>query len=153
MKKYIFLDIDGVLNAHHNTVERWGGFIGIDPKHVAIFNKLVEETGAEIVLSSAWRSDPDWHKTMTANGIVDKFLGKTKHLPTDFRGIEIAEWLDSNAEKPFKYAILDDNSDMLPDQKEHFFKTKWDVGLTEEIAELVKQHLNKPVDNPLQIAV
>ncbi len=42
-----------------------------------------------------------------------------------------------------RYAILDDESDMLLWQKDHFFQTSFENGgLTEEIAKKVTEHLN-----------
>jgi hypothetical protein len=75
--KVIFLDIDGVLNCWATT-ERWRGYIGIDPKLAQRFAELV--TGAKVVLSSTWRCDPDWLKTMHANGVVG-FIDRTPLLP------------------------------------------------------------------------
>jgi hypothetical protein len=55
------------------------------------------------------------------------------------RGTEIKTWLDSHQDVSC-YAILDDNTDFLVGQP--LFKTSWDKGLTEEIAEKVISHLN-----------
>jgi membrane-bound lytic murein transglycosylase MltF len=42
-----------------------------------------------------------------------------------------------------RYAILDDDTDMLPEQLPNFFQTTWEEGLTEEIAEKVIAHLGE----------
>ena len=59
MKKVIFLDIDGVLNTSrwHNQVESSKlqdeyGYL-FDPVAVANLAKIIEETGADIVISSS----------------------------------------------------------------------------------------------------
>ena len=54
MDKAIFLDVDGVLNGK-NTKARCQGYIGIDSKKVKLLAKLVNETGATIILSSSWK--------------------------------------------------------------------------------------------------
>jgi len=135
--KVIFLDIDGVLNAHYNTKERWHGLIGIDPKHVKLFNQLVEQVGAKVVLSSTWRRRDNWKEIMHEHGLDESiFIGRTDYLG-DIRGKEIKKYLDTHPEIK-QYAIIDDDSDMLPDQ--HLFKTRWNVGLTERICEDIVAH-------------
>ena len=52
--KVIFLDVDGVLNTKYSK-SRCGRFIGIDKDKVAQLKRIVDETDAEIVLSSTWR--------------------------------------------------------------------------------------------------
>ena len=54
MDKVIFLDVDGVLNGK-KTKARCQGYIGIDSKKVKLLAKLVNETGAIIILSSSWK--------------------------------------------------------------------------------------------------
>ena len=51
--KLIFLDIDGVLNdrAFHEDAQS----NTIKPECVAHFNRLIHETGASVILTSAWR--------------------------------------------------------------------------------------------------
>lgn len=47
----IFLDFDGVLNDRSFRVTRSGI---IDEKHMTFFHRIVEATGARIVLSTSW---------------------------------------------------------------------------------------------------
>lgn len=61
MNKVIFLDIDGVLNTkwwytqmNRNTPKDKYGY-AFDPKAVANLRRIVEETGADIVISSSWK--------------------------------------------------------------------------------------------------
>lgn len=135
--KVIFLDIDGVLNCQQ-TIERHNGFIGIDPVKVKILNNIIQKTGAEIVLSSSWRLDDNWNEVMLKNNI--KCIDRTTHLPGQFRGFEINAWLVEHDVE--KYAILDDDSDMLTGQK--LFQTSFqEDGLTEDIAQQVINYLNE----------
>lgn len=145
--KVLFLDIDGVVNCK-DTVQRHRGFIGIDPLLAFYVGKIQLDTDCEVVLSSSWR--------YTQDGIdeVERCVVKclditTKSHGLSSRGMEIKEWLDSHPEVT-RYAILDDNSDMLDEQLPNFFKTPWDTGITKEIAEAVTHHLNRDEeDTPL----
>src|SRR3954449_1202724 len=55
--KIIFLDIDGVLNCDKTPNPRDFPYI-VDKKLLARFKKLLDRTGAKVVLSSTWRCDP-----------------------------------------------------------------------------------------------
>lgn len=61
MKKVIFIDIDGVMNDEEEilaTIHKDPNNYKEDdpsPKHLACLKKIVDTTGADIVLSSAWR--------------------------------------------------------------------------------------------------
>ena len=67
-----------------------------------------------------------------------RIIGKTEHLGYE-RGIEISKWLRDNV-KPetygcnycdfHRYAIIDDDSDMLLNQRFNFFQTDNYSGLT-----------------------
>jgi len=148
--KIIFLDVDGVLNrlgtpTEGRTTTTWNGFIGMEPELVQRFNTLVKELGVGVVLSSTWRLSKTWREDMKGNGLDMEFIdrtkdlynaGKTARLP---RGAEIQEWLDRHPEVE-RYAIIDDDSDMLPEQP--FFQTNYAFGLTEDIAQSIKKHFN-----------
>lgn len=164
--KIIFLDIDGVLNFYGcewmwdcKNKKRYkvegpgeGGIYGIDPGKVDFILEIIERTGAKLVLSSTWRRDEDWIGTMEENGLSKNlFLGKTpdflykSSLDTFYsRGHEIQDWLDKNSGIE-RYAIIDDDIDMLPEQKENFFKTNMKYGLEREHVELIVKHLNRKI--------
>ena len=61
MKKIVFLDVDGVLNIHNPPIyftlqyKKEGQVEYMERHLVANLNRLVKETGAEIVVSSSWR--------------------------------------------------------------------------------------------------
>jgi hypothetical protein len=55
--KIIFSDIDSVLNCGHTPNPRKFPYI-VDPKLVERVRSVIDETGAQIVLSSTWRYDP-----------------------------------------------------------------------------------------------
>lgn len=50
----VFLDIDGVLN-NESFLLKSGGAEAFDPDNVKLLNKLIKETNASVVISSAWR--------------------------------------------------------------------------------------------------
>lgn len=132
--KVLFLDIDGVLNSLSSSIAFDGyphdfsqkGMAKFDMVAVGLVRKLCEECDVSIVLSSTWRmyspvSDaasalnlPIFDKTPVLNGI---------------RGLEIKDWLDKHPEVTH-YAILDDDSDMLSEQKEFFVKTSFKDGMS-----------------------
>lgn len=148
MDKYIFLDIDGVLNSEQYYIEKpWPqrfeelkdkldehiafGIAHIDPKAVKLLNRLVEETNAKIVVSSSWRGDYALQTIFSLAGIAEPIYGETPRSEHRWRGAEIETWLEERQE-PYKYVILDDDSDMLDTQRNNFIHTDWKVGLTEE---------------------
>ncbi len=155
MRKIIFLDIDGVLNSHAWWQEREKLAPDcsredfhrneFDPKAVKMFNELVQATGAEVVLSSVWRLHEDNRQAVRDNGI--EFSDVTGECTSRIRGAEILMWVRDNVPGYYKdykltYAIIDDDSDMLLWQKDSFFRTDTEVGLTPEICESIKQHFN-----------
>lgn len=132
--KVLFLDIDGVLNSHRSCFA-FGGFphcfnethmARFDHVAVGLVRRLCEETGASIVLSSTWRLMHSVHEV--ANGLNLPVFAATPELNGP-RGKEIAAFL---AEHPHitRYAIVDDDSDMLPEQMPFFVKTPHSDGLT-----------------------
>ena len=55
--KVIFLDIDGVLNCGTTTELTKTGDRFVENKFIERLKKIVDETGAKVVLSSDWRYD------------------------------------------------------------------------------------------------
>lgn len=151
VKPLLFLDVDGVLNsaewmrsvARREEREQCGASreSSLDPTLCKRLGVL-RATGAELVLSSAWRKlrqprnrygiqRPAWfEKILHRRGCRSaRFIGQTPSLWTH-RGLEIQRWLDENPGHD-RFAIVDDDSDM-----EHLaprlVQTSWEVGLTEE---------------------
>ena len=136
--KVLFLDIDGVVNNKH-TKENFKGFImGIDPAMAALVQRIVRNSGCEVVLSSSWRLYQ--HSRDEVERKVCKFADITPILYAP-RGYEIKAWLTLHPEIQH-YAILDDAESILPEQRANFFQTIWESGLTEDIALAVEKHLN-----------
>lgn len=157
--KILFLDIDGVVNCQ-TTAQRHRGAIGIDPYLALLVDRIVHATGCKIVLSSTWRLweqgreevrkqvgefidvTPSFLRSMEHGGFItrDEYDGKGGYTSCA-RGYEIQDWLDRHPEIT-RYAILDDDSDMLARQIPNFFKTTWKEGITDEISKAVITHLN-----------
>lgn len=134
--KILMLDIDGVCNnVKTSNIDGWP----IDPFCAFLVGRIVLETGCGVVLSSSWRHSAEGRAVVRRK--VVPLLGFTDLDGMEsLRGHQIASWLKANPEVT-KYAILDDDDDMLIEQKPHFFQTTWEEGLTEEIAKMVIEHL------------
>jgi hypothetical protein len=132
--KVLFLDIDGVLNSRRSVVACGGyphSFEGKDRDRfdwiaVGLIRKLCEETDTSICLSSSWRVLHSVHDC--ANGLDLPIFDRTPSLHGN-RGVEINAWLSGHPEVT-TYAIVDDDSDMLPDQAPYFVRTDEKNGLS-----------------------
>lgn len=130
--RVLFLDIDGVLNSTKTAVA-FGGYPH-EPEHIEAFDKaaikliqrLCDSSGVQVVLSSAWRITHDFKVIGEAFGLP--IIDRTPSL-LGTRGTEINAWLSQHPEVT-QYAIVDDDSDMLPDQMVRFVQTSGHEGLT-----------------------
>ena len=164
--KLVFLDIDGVVNSSRSVVVKLGptvetselvrelacldeadtggeldygvefGLRTVDPVCVALVNKVLDQPGVGLVLSSTHRKFLHHSKVLfggvehlrrlrlylTAMGLhVPTFLSVTPvlHRP---RGEEVEAWLKQAyldwtiSEDDYRYVILDDAADFLPGQ-------------------------------------
>lgn len=141
--KVLFLDIDGVCNSAAWASQGNSLWHGIDPATAQMVRRIIDETKCKVVLSSTWRMYKEARAVVRRD--VCKFIDCTVDMQRGAkrnvvpRGEEVQEWLDRHPHVK-QYAILDDDSDFLPHQ--WLFKTSFDTGLTEEIANNVIQHLN-----------
>jgi len=153
--KIIFLDFDGVLNSVEYMMfnkEEWnsGDSAGmVDPDAVALLNKLIEKTGAKVVVSSTWRlghTAEELFEILKRKGFTGEVIGRT---PSPFfideenfvfsdRGHEIQKWLRSQKNMTIEsFVILDDESDMVH-LKPRLVQTTWKHGMNED-------HINKAI--------
>ena len=138
--KVLFLDIDGVVNKQENYDRSKNmGPYPIDSYCAFLVGRIQLQTGCEVVLSSSWRIHPEGVQNVSKR--VVRLLDRTPYLP-GIRGDEVQAWLDKYPEFD-KYAILDDDMDFYVYQAPNFFKTTFQDGLTEEIAEAVINHLGR----------
>lgn len=155
MRKVIFLDIDGVLNTKwwytqmdKNTPKDKYDY-AFDPNAVANLKRIIDETGADIVISSSWKSfgfselEDMWQERglpgkligITPNSVSDEMLlnADLDHIELfSIRGTEIKEWLTKNGRHVSQYAIIDDMDNMLPEQQSHFVKTDPEMGISKD---------------------
>lgn len=151
--KIVFLDIDGVLNCevfYKKRAEQIGWQKLLDypksefcPERVSLLNELLEKSGAKIVVSSTWRlgrSIEELQSMFESIGIVGGIIGKTDHISNACRGTEIEQWIRNHPaiiQQEYhiynKYIILDDDSDMLYNQRNNFFHCDSYSGLTPNI--------------------
>lgn len=141
--KCLFLDADGVLNSR-DTTDFKNNLWPVDPYMAFMVGKIQLDTDCVIVVSSSWRHHPEGMAAF--NKLFNNVIDKTPSLnivgyENSPRGHEIQAWLDAHPEVT-RYAIIDDDSDMLDTQKPNFFQTTFQHGLTEEIALAVTNHLN-----------
>lgn len=140
--KYLFLDIDGVLNHEEwydsqrfkllsPTFIRWEQEC-FDPKCVDRIIKILKQTNAKLVISSSWRNDPELKEIFKLVGLPTKFLVTPNIIGVDendnliwpTRGEEIKKFLENHPCD--NYVILDDDQDFLDEQQSHFIKTSAD---------------------------
>lgn len=147
--KVIFLDFDGVLNSHqsfnfwrknHNTDDwegrlylEWKGTLKeylaqeFDPIALNNVDELVNEfADLKVVVSSTWRlgeTVESLQKILApAKALSAAVIDVTPRFPGKPRGEEIQAWLNEHPEVT-NYVIIDDDSDMLDSQKDHFVHT------------------------------
>jgi histidinol phosphatase-like enzyme len=179
--KVIFLDLDGVLNVYCEDRDEFG--CTFHSNFVDNLRKIINETDAKIVISSSWRKDGMkhmvdlWKFRNLPGEIIDvtpslylqkggsikfwndklnsKITPKIKGYSIP-RGAEIEYWI-KNESKNFgileQYVILDDDSDMLFEQRNNFVKTSGNIkhedcvdigyGLTVKCAEKAIEILNR----------
>jgi len=135
MTPILFLDVDGVLNSHGSFVRNGEPVWRVDADKVALLNEVVRRTGCHVVVSSTWRKGPEdgpdgCREILRARGVRVRFPRdwRTDGSLDGIRGGEIADWLRRNGSPP--YAIVDDDSDMLPEQQARFVQTNFEEGLT-----------------------
>lgn len=147
-KRYLFLDIDGVLNfsSHYEKLAKEGKTFephwlrDFNPDCVRRVNEILKETGADLVVSSSWRLDSNLKAIFEAVGLPTTFH-RTPFCWGEDRGEEIEEFLYLGTIDWRGYCILDDDDDMLEDQLEHFIQTnngelrEEEQGLTEKVKE------------------
>lgn len=140
--KVIFLDVDGVLNNRHTRVTTSNGWCFVDDHLVARLKRLMNLSGARLVLSSTWREG--WHQEDESKNDIsftelrDKFnqfgieifdrIGEMRM----HRWQSIKEFFERPREDAIEhYVILDDWNDM-GEFSNHLVLINSSTGLTEE---------------------
>lgn len=158
MTPLLFLDIDGVLNAHEWDPEVLCGQIHRDK--VQRLNHVLRTTGAMVVMSSAWRyivhrgeanlAGMDW--LLRSHGMLaGRLIGITRPdtmregtgydgVPmswpvTDERGQQISDWLIENGGSRRRYVAIDDLDLGITAAGHSLVQTDERIGLTDADAE------------------
>lgn len=164
MQKIIFLDFDGVIQIDNHS-DPWVGNSTLldgyedrdeygllfDNGCVERLQQLIEETDANVVISSSWRHlglsvmMDMWMERQMPGELLDiipmydqQSTGRTDSMS---RGECIQEWLEDN--KCECYVIIDDVNDFLKEQFDYFIETDYYLGFQEEDLEKAIGILNR----------
>jgi hypothetical protein len=142
--KLIFLDIDGVLNCRNTPNPRDLPYI-VDEELLARLRRLLDRTGASVVLSSTWRYDPAGIYSAKHYGVP--FIDVIPDLPHEPRCKEILAWLRDHPEVD-RLIVIDDEDDELDSLP--LFQPSSRTGLTEEIVARAADYLNGKTDKDMR---
>ena len=142
--KVIFLDIDGVLNCETTPNPRNFPYI-VDKRLLRRLHRLVNRTGAKVVLTSSWRVDPAGLFAARHWGVP--FVGTCPDMPNSPRCREVLTWLKQHP-KVTRYAVIDDEDDELDELP--LFQPSASTGLTPAIANGVENYLNEKTDQTMR---
>lgn len=138
--KVIFLDNDGVIclsnnwGSRYKKQEKWGGrklsmsmrgipieyrFDNFDQKAVDVLNKILEETGAEIVVSSDWR----FHANLEELGDYYESQCIIKRPISVTEKFHYSNWVEEGFIKPHGEFPWSRNEDL--EQQRHFEIKRW----------------------------
>lgn len=146
----ILLDIDGVMVPANNWKQpefEKDGFPRFSRKATISLQKIISETGAEILLTTSHKSNyyvGQWRNIFSARGFVNAKIRKlnknSNHLT---RREEVMKWVAKSNEKEF--VIIDDDkslNNLPPRIKSRLIQTSATVGLNEELADSAIRILN-----------
>lgn len=166
--RIIMLDIDGVISTEKSRyaldkekVDLLGKIIDATDAKIVITSSWRMHTLEKTI---EYLSTIDEHRVPFVFPYCDRIIGITiraYHYVTQGihlsipRGVEIKQWIDTNihsdngknwSRKPleeFNYVILDDDCDILLEQKDNFVQTDSYLGLQDKDVELAIKILNK----------
>lgn len=163
--KMIFLDVDGVLN-YDMCEAHIGMYYGVDQEKVKLLKRIVDATGAKIILSSTWRKnilvgmplecqeDPfaiELMSKLKAEGLKIYDLTSVE-TSDDHRKQQILDRIKEyrrDGQQIDGWVVLDDDTfdgfNELEFRK-HFIYTSWSTGLTEDDVQTAIRILNGEQD-------
>jgi HAD domain in Swiss Army Knife RNA repair proteins len=145
--KIIFLDIDGVLNCNNTPNPRNFPYV-VDKKLLARLKKLLDRTGAKVVLTSSWRLDPIGIFAAKHWGVP--LMDVCPDMPKRPRRDEVLTWL-SRHPKVTRYAIIDDEDDELDGLP--LFQPSCKTGITAEIMKGVEKYLSGKTEHTMRASL
>lgn len=134
--KYIFLDIDGVLNNNRTVTRSPDGFVGISDNLCKRLEKIIKATNAKVVLTSSWK---DCSSPQDLNYMKKRLkrhfalpIGQTSEKTPGLRGTGIKKYLETHPCDEF--VILDDFDFNFQEENllDHLVLTNPTVGLTDD---------------------
>ncbi len=143
--KVLFLDFDGVLNCDRYVRDHGRTGVMLDPGRLALVKRIIDATGASIVLSTSWREywSPIPEECHETGALINRLFreqgltiyDKTPRLAAR-REQEIARWL-ADFPAVTRFAVLDDEQlDTTGFLQGHFVKTAYyGMGLSPENAD------------------
>lgn len=144
--KYIFLDVDGVLNTSASWVRK---MYDINLSSVEVLAQICKKTKAEIVLTSSWKTGfykraaaSEW--TPQIQALAKQFAkhnisihDRTPDWKNKRRDEEITAFLDKNPAS--HYVILDDDMTLFAPDTKNLYHVNCTYGLTKyDIKPIVK---------------
>ncbi len=138
--RIIFLDIDGVLNCAKTPNPRGLPYV-IDPRLKKRLDRLLERTGAKIVLTSTWRCDPAALFTLERAGV--RCFDMVPDMPRRPRRDEVLAWL-KKARRVTRYIVIDDEDDELDGLP--LFQPSSRTGLSQRIVSGAARYLEGETD-------
>ena len=149
--KYLFIDIDGVVNStaffkRREELKEYKELSfpldSFDKDAISLLNYIIDNTDAKIVISSDWRFDEDLIPCLKYHGLKYEIYGITPYDKHYRRGIEIQKFL-LNEKDVETYCIIDDIiNHLLPTQYDYIVHTSFSDGLTKELADKAIKILN-----------
>lgn len=156
--RLVFLDFDGVLCNRESITTGYKARTapeqdpyGAHADCVAALNRIIEQTGAVIVVSSTWRKCKNprtkmaetlkrWNVNGTVIDVTPQLYGEEYNYKR--RGSEIQLWLKMYTQHEIEsFVILDDDSDM-GELKHRLVRCNFEIGLTEADADKAIAMLN-----------
>ena len=118
--KLIFLDVDGVLNYGGCKSRAPSGCLGIEEEKVKLIRRIIDETGAIVILTSTWKTE--WFPTAFISELPKdgRYLeeqlakhnvfirAKTEDPSCSQRGLGILDFINNWSEPVEAFVIIDD---------------------------------------------
>lgn len=147
----LFLDFDGVMDTayydlyltKHCLAEKDRFGVVFDPDCISNLAKIINKTGADIVVSSTWKyfmSLTDFHEMWKYRNLPGKVIGMTPNVAGE-RGAQIDAWL--NEHPVDNYAIIDDldADNFTSNQIQHLFIVNPYTGLDKDTSNRIIAYL------------
>lgn len=168
MEKLIFLDIDGVISTEKSryaldkeSCDLLGKIIDATDAKIVVSSSwrgnTVEDTKIELTTIRHFVPFPFPYADRIIGVTIRAYVYLKDNVRLSIpRGVEIKQWIDTHIHSDngenwdrkeigvdFNYVILDDDSDMLLEQADHFIKTDAHLGLSEGDVEKAILILNR----------